>query len=81
MLQRSARHLILGERVILCRKTFSPTQGRMSQKGRESLFFREILSFSERFSPHVVEIQYIFYRVTFSPKQRESLYFRENLSF
>jgi hypothetical protein len=31
----TARHLILGERVILCRKTFSPTQGRFSpSKGR-----------------------------------------------
>jgi hypothetical protein len=42
------------------------------EKERER--FTEILSFFERFSPHV-EIPYIFYRVTFSPKRRESIYF------
>jgi hypothetical protein len=44
---------------------------RMREKERES--FKEILSFLERFSPHV-EIQYIFYRALFLQKG-------ENLSF
>jgi hypothetical protein len=83
MIFSTARHLILGEtRVILCRKTFAPTQGRFSpSKGRMSKK-GENLSTSERKRDSLhVEIQYIFYRVIFSTKQRESIYFRENRSF
>jgi hypothetical protein len=53
-------------------------RGEIREKEREC--FTDILSFLERFSPHV-EIQYIFYRVTFSPNKRESLYFQVSLSF
>jgi hypothetical protein len=54
---------------------------RERERERESEREREILSsFSKRFSPDV-EIQYIFYRVTFSPNKRESLEFQVSLSF
>jgi hypothetical protein len=52
----------------------------LREKGKEQRRYRKrgekVLSqiFSERFSLHV-EMQCIFYRVTFAPKKRESLYF------